>query len=236
MLSCSHVMCRVDDLRALVRDYEDLGFTVEWGAAPERAHNAFVHFSEGPFLEFYDTPSSARWFRVPFALAFGAAAGERLVRWAGPGQGCRDVAVASEDTSLAATRAALRSRGVPTSRVIKGKRTRPDGVLVRYEFLATRPAGMPFVVSAYDPPQRPGHVEHANGARGIHRVRLGVADTDRGVLDALVPDDPHLEIVAGPVTGVLGVELDGLTDELDAAKLHGAALTRAARTTEEGLS
>lgn len=236
MLRCSHVICKVDDIHTLVRDYQDLGFTVEWGSAPDRARNAFVRFEEGPFLEFYELAAKARRLRLPLGLAYGGAAGDRIVRWARPGEGCRDVAVEADATSLAATRAALRAAGVATSRVIKGKRTRPDGRLVRYQFLATRPGGLPFVVSAYDPPQRPERIVHPNGARGIGRVRLDVADGDRPLLGILTGDDPYLDVAPAATTGVRGVTLYGLADELDISKLHGAVLTRTTRTTQEDIS
>lgn len=236
MLRCSHVICKVDDVRSLVRDYEDLGFTMEWGSAPERARNAFVRFADGPFLEFFELPAAARRWRRPVGLLFGAAAGDRLAHWAEPGQGCRDLALETEATSLADTRAALRSAGVATSRVIKGKRTRPDGQLVRYEFLATRPAGMPLVVSAYDPPQRPASIVHPNGARGIGRVRFAVSATARPVMDLLTGDDPYLTVVPAATTEVLGVELEGLQTDLDLAKLHGAVLGPMTTSKREGTS
>ncbi|MEV5826848.1 VOC family protein [Spirillospora sp. NPDC052242] len=234
MLTCSHVICKVDDVRSLVRDYEDLGFTMEWGSAPERAHNAFVRFADGPFLEFFELTAAARHWRRPVGLMFGAAAGDRLARWARPGQGWRDLALETEATSLAPTRAALRSAGVATSRVIKRRRTRPDGRPVRYEFLATHPIGLPIVVSAYDPPQRPAGIVHPNGARGIGRVRFGAADAELPALERLIGDDPYLTVVPAATSEVLGVELVGLQEDLDPAKLHGAVLSRATTSKPEG--
>jgi Glyoxalase-like domain len=236
VLRCSHVICRVEDIHALVRDYEDLGFTMEWGATPDRAHNAFVRFADGPFLEFYELAPGARMLRWPLGLAYGFTAGDRIARWARPGEGCRDVAVETDATSLAATRAALRAAGVATSRVIKGSRTRPDGQLVRYEFLAIRPVGLPFVVSAYDPPQRPQRIVHPNGARGIRRVRRDVAAADRPALERLVGGDPHLELVSAATTIVRGVTLDGLIEDLDTARLHGAVLIPTTPRTQEDIS
>lgn len=234
-LRCSHILCKVDDIHTLVRDYQDLGFTVEWGSAPERAHNALIWFEEGPFLEFFELAATSTLLRWPLGLAFGAAAADRLVSWARPGQGWRDLAVETDTTSLTATRAELRNAGVATSRVIKGKRTRPDGRVVRYEFLATRPADLPFVVSAYDPPQRPPRVAHPNGARGVRRVHMGVASSMRPAFDALVANDPYLAVVPAATTGPLSVELAGLTDDLDESKLHGAVMTPATESPRQPL-
>ncbi|MFJ8313366.1 MULTISPECIES: VOC family protein [unclassified Streptomyces] len=227
MLRCSHVLCKVDDVRSVVRDYEKLGFTVEFGSSPERAHNALLWFEEGPFIEFFQLPPAFRFLKLPMAAVHGTAAGERLARWARPGEGWRDLALETDTTELVGAHGTLRASGVHISRVMKGRRIRPDGDLVRYQFLAARPARLPFVVSAYDPPQRPAAVHHPNGARRITRVRLGVADHDRGAFDALaahVERDGPITVEAAQDTGVVAVELDGLTGSLDPAKLHGAVL------------
>ncbi|MGN9841245.1 VOC family protein [Nonomuraea sp. H19] len=226
MLKCSHILCKVDDIRAAVGDYSSLGFSVEWGSAPERAHNALIWFDDGPFIELFQLPSRFALLRWPFATIFGTAAGERLARWARPGEGWRDLAVETEDTELAGVRAALRRKNVRVSRVMKGKRVRPDGGTVRYQFLASSPAELPFVVSAYDPPQRPERVVHPNGARGVARVRMGVSAADRASFDALVGEGRWLSAEPAATTGVLGVELHGLAADLDPRRLHGAVLTR----------
>ncbi len=229
MLICSHVLCKVADIRLAVRDFEDLGFTVEWGSAPERAHNALIWFPEGPFIELFQLPPAFALLKWPLSAAHGVAAGERLARWARPGEGWRDVALETAETELAATRAGLRAAGVPVSRVMKGTRTRPDAQLVRYQFIAPRPTQLPFVVSSYDPPQRPAQITHRNGARGITTVRFGVSEADRRTFDALIGADAWLATEDALQTGVIAVEIAGLEGELDPARLHGAVLTAAAR-------
>jgi Glyoxalase-like domain len=224
VLRCSHIVCKVDDVRVMVRDYERLGFSVTWGSDPARAHNAFVWFNDGPFLEFFELPPAFALLRWPLRLAYGAAAGDRLVRWARRGEGWRDLALETDATDLSETRSALLAGGVRVSRVMKGRRKRPDGQTVRYQFLACHPAMLPFVVSAYDPPQRPARVVHRNGAASVARVRMGVAAADRATFDALVPHDRWLSPEPATRTHVLAVELDGLADELDRDKLHGAVL------------
>ncbi|MFD3702128.1 VOC family protein [Nocardia sp. NPDC058658] len=223
-LRCSHVQCRVRDIGEAVADFTALGFTIAWGSDPRTAHNALIWFADGPFIELYELPTRFAALRVPFSAVYGRAAGTRLAKWAQPGEGWRDLAVETSDITLAETHRAIRGVGLPVSRVVKGKRTRPDGQRVRYEFLAPRTSGLPFVVSGYAAAQRDRAVSHANGARAVATVHFGVADRDRAAFDTLVGDQRRITVRPATSTGVLGIELSGLATELDPSKLHGAAI------------
>ena len=223
MLVCSHVLCKVDSIADAVADFTTIGFTVTWGADPKRAHNALVWFDEGPFLELFELPVWMRALWPAMAPVRGRAAADRIVHWARPGEGFRDVALATAGPDLAAARAALTAAGLPVSPVLRGKRTRPDGQQVRYRFMAPRPARLPFVVSTYDPPQRPAHTVHPNGARRIGGVHLGVAGRDRVAYDVLAGSGRWLTPVAGSA-GVLRVEVEGLRAAPDPSRAHGTVL------------
>ncbi|MBV6697772.1 VOC family protein [Kitasatospora aureofaciens] len=224
-LTCSHILCKVDDIRTAVADFAAAGFTVTWGSTPAKAHNALIWFESGPFIELFELPRRFGLLRLPFGLAYGAPAGARLARWAAPGEGWRDVALETEETDLVGAHLALQETGIPGSRVMKGRRITPDGTRVRYQFLAPRPH-LPFVVSAYDPPQRPATVTHPNGAHSITRVRFDVAERDRKAFDTLAGADPWLAAEPAARTAVRSVELAGLTGEIDPATVHGAVFER----------
>ncbi|MCP3801286.1 VOC family protein [Allokutzneria sp. A3M-2-11 16] len=227
MLRTSHVLCRVDDIHEAVRNFADLGFSVSWGSDPKKAHNALIWFSEGPFIEFFEFPSKLAPLRWPVALRFGAGMGKRLHKWSRPGKGWRDLALETDDTDLTTTRAQLATRGVDVSRIFRNGRTRPDGRRVRYQMLAPTLVELPFVVSSYDPPQRPAEVVHPNGATGIAAIRYGVSRAQRPHFDRFVRADRWLRPEPALTTGVIGVQLHGLRAELDPAKLHGTVLTPA---------
>ena len=219
MLRCSHLLCTVHDLGQAVKDFRDLGFTVEWGSDPRRAHNALIWFPEGPFIELAHFPPSVG------ASADGAL-GERLARWVAPGEGWRDVALETDATDLAGARTWLEAAGVDVSPVMDGMRVRPDGEEVRYQYLMPHSARLPFVVSAYDPPQRPEAVTHPNGASRISRVHVTVSLGDRKTYDAMAAGDRWLRPEEGATTEVRAVELAGLRDAFDPGRLHGAVVTR----------
>lgn len=237
MLKCSHILCRVDDIAEVVRNYEALGFSVQWGSAPERALNALIWFEEGPFIELFEVPKSLTFLIPPLGLFFGRAAGRRWAYWGKSEEGWCDVALEPDERAvvqgqsnigrveqLAAIRQSLREAGLATSRLIHGSRTRPDRSKVKYSLFTTEPLGLPFVVSVYDPPQRPETIRHCNGATGIEWVRMGVAAEHMSAMKLLADGDRWLRFADAPQTKVLAVGLSGLNDVLDASRMHGAVL------------
>lgn len=203
------------DLRAAVRDFTDLGFTVGWGADPAKAHNALIWFDEGPFIELSHVPRWVGSVHLPMRLVKGRAVADRFRAWARSTPGFHDLALETDAVGLADAHAALRAAGIATSKVLAGRRTRPDGEVVRYEFLLPESVALPFVVSAYQPVQRPRQTVHANGATGIAAIDLDVATADEEPLRALAGGDRWLRLTPASSTAVRAVRLHGLTGAID---------------------
>jgi hypothetical protein len=241
MLKCSHILCRVSNIAEAVRNYESQGFAVQWGSAPERAMNALIWFEVGPFIELFQFPRSLRLFIPPLGLIYGRTAGKRWAYWAHNSEGWCDIALEPDERAgaggtsadrvreLEAIKAAVHESGLSTSRVIHGRRTRPDGCKVKYSLFATGPIGLPFVVSAYDPPQRPDSIIHPNGAKGIAWVKMGVSEKLLPSMRVLSDGDRWLRVIPSPQTGVLEVGLAGLRQKLDTSRLHGAVFAASDR-------
>ena len=114
MLRPSHVLCRVQNLATAVADFTNEGFSVRWGSRPEIAHNAFIDFESGIFIELFTPfpPSacadcllrSAAWCRRKFCSACSADAMRYHDRWV-RGRGLCDWAVELHD-AVPATAAA----------------------------------------------------------------------------------------------------------------------------------
>jgi len=239
MLKCSHILCKVNNISNLVRDYEAVGFSIEWGSAPERAHNALLWFEEGPFIEFFQIPKLFTYLSLPLGLVYGWAAGKRWAHWSRSSEGWCDVALEPADKKnestqgagtenvqdLTAIKQAINQAGVSTSRVINGKRIRPDGLKVKYSFFSPEPVGLPFVVSAYDPPQRPEKIKHPNGASGVEWLKMEVAESQLRQFQTLSKGDKWLKVESSSQTRVLEVGLSGLEKNFDSGYLHGAVFT-----------
>lgn len=225
----SHLLCRVHDLPAAVSDYRDLGFDVAWGAAPGQAHNALIWFEQGPFIELFTTarlPVAARWM---IAARHGRGIVRRLDRWATSVGWC-DLALDTkastrEQPTLAAVVRGLRRTGVPVTAPITRERTRPDGLMVRWQLAAPHSPGLPFLMSAYDPPQRPSKITHPNGARHITRIELDLAPDDRTAWHHLLGGEhPAIQLSPAATTRLVRVTVTGPAKPLNPAQLHGAAL------------
>lgn len=158
----SHILVRVADLAQSVEEYEAAGFTVQWGSDPEAAHNALIHFREGPFLELFDP--------VPADMdpeTFRAQMPPRVSQWLDARGVCEHAL--EGDTSMEAIVAGLAARGVETSPAFEAERAGADGVTLRWSLTMPPRLDLPFVMSPYEPaPVIPeGGRQHENGLLGV---------------------------------------------------------------------
>lgn len=208
-LRLSHILYRVDDLPTAVRDYEKLGFTVEWGSDPDSAHNALIRFPCGPFLELLTVPAPD-----PVDPQAPGVTG-RLARWAA-GHGWIDLAVETDEPHLGEVHAEVRSRGIECTDPLRYRRSRADGVELSWWIFAPVDPTLPFVMSAYSPPQPPPSDggSHPNGATGIARVVIGAVDPDRARARwecLLGAPDSMLDFVRADHDRIVDVRLAGVS-------------------------
>lgn len=180
----SHYLIRVPDLAAAVHDYESAGFTVVWGSAPEKAHNALIHFESGGFLELFDPMASPLLAPIQRAAArVGKALGNpllvRMHHWI-HAEGLCDFALETTEALPMALDAA-RTRGVRPSRVMNASRTQADGTTTRWQLAAAHRPELPFLMGPYDPPPRigPEQLTHENGLDRLAGLRIVDPDPHR---------------------------------------------------------
>ncbi|MEM8924123.1 MAG: VOC family protein [Actinomycetota bacterium] len=177
-LRLSHILHRVADLHGAVAEAEAAGWTVHWGSDPDQAHNALVWFEAGPFLEFY----APRAFDEALAARFEAVAGPGSIlrgrKWAGMDDGWADFAVETDDADLGAVVARCAEAEVSIGPAFRPSRTLPGGGTVHWDLSFPDDGDLPFVMSAYAPPQRPSAVTHANGATAITSMTVAHPDPD----------------------------------------------------------
>jgi catechol 2,3-dioxygenase-like lactoylglutathione lyase family enzyme len=167
-----HTVIRVADLQQAVRDYAQLGFTVTWGSAPDKARNALVYFGDGTFLEL--TTLGVREKVGIFALnAIGHPLGKRFRRWVHAQEGLLDY-VLEPECELAEAIRILGASGIPTSPPRRFSRIRPDHVTLTWS-LSCSPFPLPLMMSRYAPslPVPAAAQRHPNEASRTRSLTVG---------------------------------------------------------------
>lgn len=173
-----HIVIAVNDLDQAVADYTAAGFTVTPGGqhANGETHNALIAFSDGTYFEIIawmnpDQANDNTWLRR-------LKAGEGFVDYA--------LHVAELDVEIGR----LRSEGLDVPNSTPGGRLRPDGQSVEWQTVRLDPArhpSLPFYCHSTNDitlrvPSGQAAV-HANGASGIHKIFIGVADLEQAAAD-----------------------------------------------------
>lgn len=173
-----HIVIAVNDLDQAVADYTAAGFTVTPGGqhANGETHNALIAFSDGTYFEIIawmnpDQANDNTWLRR-------LKAGEGFVDYA--------LRVAELDVEIGR----LRSEGLDVPDSTPGGRLRPDGQSVEWQTVLLDPArhpSLPFYCHSTNDitlrvPSGQAAV-HANGASGIHKIFIGVADLEQAAAD-----------------------------------------------------
>ncbi|MDQ3657833.1 MAG: VOC family protein [Chloroflexota bacterium] len=173
-----HIVIAVRDLDQAVADYTAAGFTVTPGGEHTNGetHNALVAFADGTYFEIIawkdpDGESDNAWLR-------------RLQA----GEGFVDYALRTADLEVEIAR--LRDEGLDVPDSTPGGRMRPDGQAVEWQTVRLDPSrhpSLPFYCHSTNDitlrvPTGDATI-HANGASGIHKIFIGVADLEQAAAD-----------------------------------------------------
>ena len=228
-----HIVIAARDLEQVAEAYRQLGFTVvEGGRHPYGSYNALIAFADDSYIElisFYEPSPAHPWWGLLH---------ER-------GGGLIDFCMATDD--IRGDLEILRANGVDCGELSEGGRERPDGYQVRW--INNKVGGawqglIPFLIEDVTPREErlPGEREHANGATGIHRLRL-MSDDVAGaaaVMAALMGEvqasadgigfevgGQRIDYVAGPERGPFSVSFktSGEPQRIDPAEAGGARIS-----------
>jgi hypothetical protein len=228
MFECTQIICKVKNIADAVSDYTALGFSVEWGADPKKAHNAFLWFEEGPVIELFQVPRFLKYFSIPLGIIFGSQIKKRILYWYNSPEGLCNITMGTTNNefrlNLKNILPVVNRAGIKTSRIMKGTRTRPDGQKVKFSFAVPSPVELPLLASWYDPPQRPANISHHNGAKAVKWIRMEVSKENRSHFEFLTKKDKRISIKTANETRVLEVGLWGLKKSLNKQLLRGAVL------------
>jgi hypothetical protein len=178
-----HVLIKTDNFRSAAKDFEKLGFTVIFGSSEEKAANALIYFSDGSFLELYDANMGKLKPLVPFILKiaglFDKARADRYRNYTSSKEGINEYALDSKPKSeFHKNVLELRNSGYEITKNYALKRTDYAGNELHWEIALPKDWHLPFFMSAYEPelPKERKQLTHENGAAGIKRLVIAVAD------------------------------------------------------------
>ncbi|GEK15984.1 VOC family protein [Aliivibrio fischeri] len=220
----SHVLIWVKNIHKAVADFRQLGFTVEYVTTEKKSKNALIWFEQGAIIELLTSPPNPQRFKWMIDLFAGRGAGKRMIRWSQQGEGFCDLAVVSDDFDNDLL--ALKVSGIKMCRTIPWRRTKPNGDKTKFHFVYPRTDSLPFIISPYQPSQRPDKVDHSNGATSLAKINMTVRKEDWDTVWMLLGQDPVMNLEYGPKTQIQNIELAGLNNSLPTEKLHGTQLNQ----------
>lgn len=213
MLKMSHVLYKVKDLHGAVKRFEELGFTVEYGADPKKATNAMIWFEEGPFLELFTTPNQSLLISIVsgiLRLIGKSTLALRVKHYGQSKEGFCDWSIESESQDITKWIEKTCSFGLKCQKV-NVKRMNVRGERLFWQLGAPASLDFPFLMSAYNIDQRPKKIAHKNGAKSISMLTVGMPKEEQKILEQLFDDD-RLVICDGH--GIKDIQFDGLTSKI----------------------
>lgn len=226
-LRLSHIHLRVRGIKRAVADFEQAGFRVEWGRNPQRSPNAFIWFNDVVFIELFTMlPPTA--LASPFlSRRYGPEMRARWDFWRGKTEGLLDFAVEAEDPDMArierfeTVRSQIEADGIRLSRSWYGSRVNPRGERVEYAFSGLMPVELPFLVSTFNIPQIPDHIDHPNGIHHIRHLYVTCTPELMDPMQRLICGDPKIILEPGERTAIRAIAFAGGDAPLPAGLLHG---------------
>lgn len=181
-----HLLVKVPDLHTAVRQYEDYGFTVTYGAAPEKATNAMIYFADGSFVELFSMQRFERMSGYVRSLLLWLAErrdrniGARIRYYYAANEGLCDYALDSEKGAFAKNIADLAAEGLQVGRALPFRRVDAMGRRLNWHLCSTGERLIPFFMSEYEPyhPPLPEQCRHRNGSRSIRSLWIEAVQPD----------------------------------------------------------
>ncbi len=209
MMTLSHILYKVKNLEEAVKDFEDMGFTVRYGAKKEKAFNALIWFEEGPFIELYTISKWTKVFVFLAKLIGKGAVARRFQYFIDSDYGWSEYSLENNRYELEAENAMLKQLGCQYS-TINASRKNIYGQKLRWKLSMPLDLGIPFFMSAYKPNPRPQSIEHRNGAKSVRSLTWGVPSENIEIIQQFT-DDSRLQLEVG--SGFQSIELEGFDGE-----------------------
>ncbi|WP_426334771.1 VOC family protein [Paenibacillus silvae] len=184
-----HILLKAKQLKHTVKDYERWGFTVTYRTDPAAAHNAFIYFRDGSFLELFNpkpikAPDKLILAVLQLMRPLHPSMISRYIHYIRSTDGITDYAldfVPPEGAETTLTE--MKQAGAAISKKINMSKTLQDGRKQTWWIAAPADFRLPFLMSAYSPavPCSEQELTHPNGALGIDKLVIDVPALEQWV-------------------------------------------------------
>ncbi len=191
----SHVLFRTDNLQRSVQQLTDAGFSVEYGAHPSKAYNAFIWFEEGVFIEIFKIRTIPLLFRWLMRIFGYSPVLDRMKVW-NESSGWCDWSLETQEKDLKYYQLLLEYLDIGC-KIFKSTRKDFHGRKLSWRLAIPEDTQFPFLMSAYSLNPRPEKMIHPNGIKKVRIIKVGKEKLDTVLLDALIEDKKPLELIEG---------------------------------------
>lgn len=225
MLKLSHTSCRVDNLYEMAKQVQKMGFKIEWGSAPRQANNFFIWLGDGAFLEIFAIKKIYAPLVIFMKMAYGKIATKKWWHWFTAKNEWCDFALEEDDerktiidhkdkrtiVNIEQIRKEVLNLGISVSPVtLHWKRKNCRGISANYSYFIPENINLPFIVSRYEPAQKPVAFVHPNGARRLKYIKIEVCCEDWDEMKTLTQMDENIVLTKGERTKITEIGIEGL--------------------------
>ncbi len=193
-MKLSHILYKVDNLKESKKEFEDLGFVVEYGSK-YNPHNALIYFSEGPYIELLERAPISIPAKYILKFIFKDYVLKRLNSWAIAPKGFFEICLETADLTFKNTKSILKANKEPFF-ITKSKRLDPKNRLLRWKLLFPRTLSLPFFMTRFNINPKPKDFIHPNGVKKVRQLTYGTDPKNIPILMKLCFDN-SLNIVEG---------------------------------------
>lgn len=231
MLKLSHISCRVDNLEEAAKKFIEMGFEIEWGAKTiNNSNNFFVWLGNGPFLEIFTIKKKYVPGGLGLLLLYGKLPAKKWWYWFKTRNAWCDFALEDYNlkntfivhrgkkiiVNIEKTKKELIQQGFKVSnKTLHWSRNNFKNERANFSFFVFHNIRLPFVVSKYEPNQKPLCVNHMNGAYKLGFIRVVASSKDYYEMSKITKDDKKIIIEEGVKTYITEIGIIGLNKELN---------------------
>lgn len=197
-MKLSHILIKVNDLDSAVKQWQDKGFTVEYGSA-KNPYNALIYFKKGAYIELFKFNGLPKLLKPILRLFGKGKLVDKMNYWQNHPEGFLSVMLENYEDNLDNEIAILKKHGIK-GMMLNKSRIDTQGRKLNFKVLFTYNQTLPDIMTYFniDPKPKTDDI-HPNGIKGIKSISIGINPNHHQLLQDLC-DDPTLTPFTG--TGI----------------------------------